>query len=94
MSTRQITKSLTGICLILLFVSPVFWNCSGSMKSFETFERLEPIEDLPQPTGDHNLIVRINNVADRGTSHKNWAELYINDKRIELSQKTVGYQTD
>ena len=86
-------KTLIIICLVCL-IGMLNFSCSGSLQSVDSFEKIEPIEDLPQPTADHNLVVQLNNVADTGTSYLIWAEIYVNGKRIQLSKETVGYQPD
>jgi len=85
---------ITIVCLFALTMMSSFWACSGSLHSYQAFDRLNPIEDLPEPTPDHNLLVQINNVADVGTSYMNKAELYINGKRIRHSEEVEGYQRD
>jgi hypothetical protein len=39
-------------------------------------------------------MVKINNVADFGTSFRNRAELFINGKRIRLNKEVVGYRRE
>jgi PEGA domain len=88
-------QSKFAMAWLLLMVAFSFWACgSGSLQSIKSFDELEPVADLPQPTHDHNLVVQINNVADEGTSFKNRAELFINGKRIRLNEEDVGYQRD
>lgn len=81
------------LCLVGL-VSLFALSCSGSMHSFEAYEELNPIEDLPEPTEEHNLVVRINNVADTGTSHENKAILFINGKKVDKPKDEIGYRRD
>ena len=70
------------------------FSCSGSLESIDAFELLTPVEDLPEPTLEHNVVVNLNNVADTGTSYKNWAELYINGQKIDMNQEQKGYKQD
>jgi hypothetical protein len=82
------------VCFIALLLMNSFWGCGSGLHSFRAFEELEPIEDLPEPTPDRNLVVKINNVSDVGTSFRNRAELFINGKRILLNKEVVGYRRD
>ena len=82
-----------GFLATLCFIG--LWGCgAGSLKPQEIFTKLQPIDDLPEPTADDNLVVQINNVADIGTSHLNRAELFINGKRIRLHNEAYGSQQD
>jgi len=90
----QLRKSFLSVMLLVLVSAFSFWGCSAGMKSFDAYDELEPIDALPEPTREHNVVVKINNVADVGTSSKNWAELYINDERIQLRDEVKGYQKD
>jgi hypothetical protein len=82
------------VCSIALLLMSSFWGCDSGLHSLRAFEELEPIEALPEPTPDQNLMVKINNVADFGTSFRNRAELFINGKRIRLNKGVVGYRRD
>lgn len=84
-----------GMSLLAILFAIGLWGCgAGSLKPQETFTKLQPVDDLPEPTADDNLVVQINNVADIGTSHQNRAELFINGKRIRLNNEVYGSQQD
>ncbi len=83
-----------SVILIASLVGFFSFSCSGSLDSIEAFEQLIPVEDLPEPTLEHNVVVNLNNVADTGTSYKNWAQLYINGPEIEMNQEQKGYKQD
>ncbi len=90
----QFYASILMVCFIALLLMSSFWGCGSGLHSFRAFEELEPIEDLPEPTPDRNLVVKINNVSDVGTSFRNRTELFINGKRILLNKEVVGYHRD
>ena len=78
----------------LFMLSLLFWGCGGGLKSSDYYDKIQPLADLPQPVDEDNFVVEINNVADIGTSFENWAELYVNDKKIALGDDVIGFHED
>jgi len=77
----------TGLTLLVCVVAGL-WGCaSHGLKPNQFYDKLEPIEKVPQTSSTPNLVVQINNVADEGKSRKNTVELFINDKKVLPAHK-------
>jgi len=71
------------------------WGCASQrITSQESYKKLKPIDIAPQTSSTPNLIIRINNVADKGKSRKNTVELFINDKPVAPSNRSDGPRRD
>ncbi len=60
-------------------------GCAGGKITVDqTYRELTPVKqlELPEQITD-NLVIKISNVADQGSSYKNHLNLYINDKLIQ-----------
>jgi hypothetical protein len=79
-SMRTILSSL-----FILFIALLIVGCAGGTLTVEeSYDVLRPVKqlDLPEQVAE-NLIIKISNVADEGSSYKNRVEVFINDKRIK-----------
>ena len=87
-----------GIILIGLIVAPMlFAACAGSrLTTTAASQKLKPIAPLPereQLAIPVNLFIRIQNVADAGTSYRNYVKLFINGKEIAPDEPENNLQT-
>jgi len=72
------------VYIILLFFSVLFMACAAKRISIdEAYSVLRPLKqlELPEQVTD-NLKITIDNVADEGTSYKNYVEVFVNDKYV------------
>ena len=61
--------------------------CAGhrQVNSDDAYSVISPMADLPPDVSQHqpdNLYIKINNVANQGSSYKNYVELYVNNYLI------------
>lgn len=74
--------------LLITFVASsliILAGCAGSKITIDqAYRELTPVKqlELPEQVTD-NLVIKISNVADEGSSYKNHLNLYINDKLIQ-----------
>ena len=75
---KIITFSLFSFLAVIIFI-----GCKGHVTVDEAYHTLRPVKQLELPDQvDDNLVVIIKNVADEGSSYKNYVELFINDHPI------------
>lgn len=71
--------------IISIFGLLIIIGCTGGTLSVdESYAVLKPVKQLELPEQvSENLIVKVSNVADEGSSYKNYLELFINGKKIQ-----------
>ena len=89
-------KSLWRWNLLIIF-SLALVGCASQMElqPDQTYFALKPTEALEESelaTIPENLFVKVENVADMGTSYKNRLELYINGRLIKPEKEISNYQ--
>lgn len=87
---KSITYSLFALIAITVLV-----GCKGRVTVDEAYHALRPVKQLELPDQvEENLVVIIENVADEGSSYKNYVELYINDHPIDPDWLVSNVQND
>lgn len=78
----------------LMITAALFFSCAASRITVdEAYNALRPVKQLELPEQvEDNLVIVIENVADEGTSYKNFVELYVNDKLVEPNWLVTNVQ--
>jgi len=78
----------------LMITAALFFSCAASRITVdEAYNALRPVKQLELPEQvEDNLVIMIDNVANEGTSYKNYLELYVNDKLVEPNWLVTNVQ--